>query len=321
MLHAGSRTPRTAVRFAAVAALAAALPFAAVAAPAAKAGKDWKSAAKKLRAADLAAVKADWLLAQARAIGIEDDEEREEFLEEAREEYLEEKGIAKDRMKARLDLAAALGEETLYTAAIDPADFVGFIDNPRLPLVPGNLWIYEAETEEGTETIEVEVLFETVEILGVTCTVVRDTVTIDGERVEDTRDWFAQDVDGNVWYFGEISLNYEDGSLVDVDGSWEAGKDGAHAGIVMPAAPAVGDLYRQEFLLGEAEDYGEVLALAETATVPAGTFNGCLKTFDGTPMEPDAEEHKYYAPGIGMVLEEKPEDGERVELVFFSGLL
>ena len=283
------------------------------------ASKAWKKVAKKVKAAEKAGAKADYNLAVARAMLIDSEEERDEALEEAKEEYGDAKEIAGDAYKARLELAADLEEDEVYKVEIDPADFVAGVTHPLMPLTPGVTRTYEAETEDGTETIVVTVLDETREILGVTCVVVRDTVSIDGELVEDTHDWFAQDKAGNVWYFGEISLNYEDGRLVDVEGSWEAGVDGARPGIVMPAAPAVGQLYRQEFYLGEAEDYAEVLALSETVTVPAGTYTGCLKTFDGTPMEPDVEENKYYAPGVGVVLEVDLESGERVELISVSG--
>jgi len=286
-----------------------------------KAGKLWRNLAKKLRNSVKAEAKADYQLALARAslLEDEDEDERDEALDDARDEFEETRELAGDQYEARLDLASRLGEDTAYTVDVDPDDFVSVIDNPLMPLTPGTTRTYEAETEDGTETIVVTVLHETKEILGVECVVVRDTVSLDGVLVEDTLDWFAQDVEGNVWYFGEIALNYEDGDISDVDGSWIAGKDGAHPGIVMHAAPAVGMLYRQEFYLGEAEDYAEVLAVGETVTVPLGTYTGCVKTFDGTPMEPDAMENKYYAPGVGVVLEVDVESGERVELIDVSG--
>ncbi|MFH0813067.1 MAG: hypothetical protein V2A69_09545, partial [Pseudomonadota bacterium] len=183
------------------------------------------------------------------------------------------------------------------------------------PLTPGTTRIYEGQTEEGTEVIEVHVTDDIREILGVPCLVVRDTVTVDDELVEDTYDYFAQDKEGNVWYFGENSYTYEDGKIVSVDGSWIAGVDGAKPGIVMEAHPEVSDVYRQEFAPGEAEDLGEVLSLNESVTVPYGSFGSCLMTKDFSPIEPDVEEHKYYAPGVGVVLELNVETGERVELV------
>jgi len=279
-----------------------------------KVGREWKSAAKDLRNSVKNEAKADWFLARARAATL-DEEEREEFLDEAKDEFREAKSLANDQYRARLDLAEALHEHGLYSVEIDPLDFVDGVTNPLMPLTPGVTRNYEAETEEGLETIVVTVLYESKQILGVNCTVVRDTVYLDGEIVEDTHDWFAQDAEGNVWYFGEIALNYEDGELADVDGSWKAGVDGAQPGIVMPAALAPGQTFRQEFYLGEAEDFGTILSLNSPASVPYGDFANCLQTMDGTPMEPEAVEHKYYAPGIGVVLEVDIESGERVELV------
>jgi hypothetical protein len=280
-----------------------------------KASKAWRSAAKRLRTSVKSEAKADYFLALARAVAEESVADRKGAEREAREEYREERQLANEQYRARLELAVELEETDLYSVDIDPADFVAVIDNPYMPLTPGTTLTYEADTEDGKETIVVTVTDETKEILGVTCTVVRDTVELDGELVEDTFDWFAQDRDGNVWYFGEISLNYEDGQLTDVDGSWQAGVDGAQPGIVMLADPEVEDLYRQEFYLGEAEDFGEVLDQGETVTVPFGTYNNCLRTADGSPIEPDADENKLYAPGVGVVLEIDLESGERVELV------
>lgn len=282
-----------------------------------KTSRAWRKAAARVRSSVRAEASADWFLALARIDTLPEDE-REDALDEAREEFRETKSLANEQYHARLDLAADLEEGDLYSVAIDPADFVSGVSHPLMPLTPGNTWTYQAETEDGTETIVVTVLGETRTILGVTCTVVRDTVSIGGDLVEDTHDWFAQDAAGNVWYFGEISLNYEDGQISDVDGSWEAGVDGAQPGIVMLATPAVDTIYRQEFYLGEAEDYGQVLSLTASATVPFGAFTNCLQTFDGSPMEPDAAEHKFYAPNVGLVLEVDPESGERVELISFT---
>ena len=208
-----------------------------------------------------------------------------------------------------------VGDET-YDPVINPADFVTQIDNQYLPMTPGTTFVYDGESEDGKERIEVEVTHETKEILGVTCIVVRDRVWIDGELVEDTFDWFVQDKDGNVWYLGEDSKEYEGGKVVSTEGSWEAGVDGAKPGIIMKGNPQVGDAYRQEYYEDEAEDMAEVLSLDESVSVPYGTFDNCLKTQEWTPLEPDVVENKYYAPGVGVVMEVAVEGGsERVELV------
>ena len=134
--------------------------------------------------------------------------------------------------------------------------------------------------------------------------------------VEDTLDWYAQDKQGNVWYFGESTQELEDGRAVTVEGSWQAGVDGASPGIVMKAHPASGDVYRQEFLLGSAEDLAEVVSLAGSASVSAASCHGtCVVTHEFTPVEPELNERKYYAPNVGFILEVDLRTGDRSELV------
>jgi hypothetical protein len=152
--------------------------------------------------------------------------------------------------------------------------------------------------------------------MGVACIVVRSRETEDGQLVEDTFDWYAQDRDGNVWYFGEATREYEDGEVASTSGSWEAGQDGALPGIIMRGEPRIGDSYRQEYRVGIAEDMGEVVSLTATVTVPYGSFAGALETRDWSPLEPGVEEWKYYARGVGLVLEVEGDGPEaRVELV------
>ena len=146
----------------------------------------------------------------------------------------------------------------------------------------------------------------------------RDTVTVDDELVEDTYDWYAQDKEGNVWYMGEDSKEYEDGAVVSTEGSWEAGVDGAKPGMIMKGNPQAGDSYRQEYYKGEAEDMAKVISLNESVSVPYGSFENCLQTEEWTPLEPDVLEHKYYAPSVGLVLEVDIESEDRVELIDIS---
>jgi len=202
-----------------------------------------------------------------------------------------------------------------YDPAIDPANFVAAIDNPFFPLMPGTTFVYEGQTADGFEHVEFAVTHDTKVILGVTCVEVHDTSRIDGELREDTRDWFAQDRDGNVWYFGENTTLVDGGLPVDLSGSWTAGVDGARPGIIMKAHPAIGDFYRQEFLLGEAEDLAEVKSLTDTATVPYGSFDHCLETEESSSLAPADVEHKFYAAGVGNLLTIDLETGERSELV------
>jgi len=199
-----------------------------------------------------------------------------------------------------------------YAPEIDPAEFVPVIDNPFWPLVSGMKYTYEAEDE----TVVVEVLEEKRTIMGVGCTVARDTVYVDGEIEEDTYDWFAQDAAGNVWYFGEDSWAYDHGEKKSHAGSWEAGVDGALPGIVMHAEPpAAGEPYFQEYYPGEAMDMAELVSTDETVTVPLGTFEHCRKYREFSALEPGAVEYKYYAAGIGVVLETNSKGGARLELV------
>jgi hypothetical protein len=256
----------------------------------------------------------DFAIAIGNCVNVTDPAAAAECLDDAAESYLEDLEQALEQHGARLALCELLGEGP-YDPEIDPDDFVDEVDNPYFPLVPGTTLTYHKLTGEGLEVTVVEVTEEKKEILGIDCTVVHDSESEDGELVEDTLDYFAQDKDGNVWYFGELSLEYEDGEVAGLEGSWIAGEDGAKPGIIMQAAPSVGTTYRQEFFLGEAEDAATVLALDERVSVPYGTFKHCLVTEDFNPLEPGNSEEKSYAPGIGMVLEVDSDDGSRNELV------
>jgi hypothetical protein len=203
-----------------------------------------------------------------------------------------------------------------YAPRFDPASFVTGVDNPHFPLLPGTRWVYEGDTDAGHERVETEVTHETKEILGITTIVVRDKAFIDGELVEDTSDWYAQDRAGNVWYMGEATQEYEHGTPTNTKGSWEAGVKGAKPGIQMPAKPRRGQSYRQEYLKGEAEDEATILKTDAAATVPLGAFDGAVKTKDYTRLEPKLLEHKWYAPGVGLVLEDTKRGGfGRLELI------
>ncbi len=205
--------------------------------------------------------------------------------------------------------------EQPYAPNIDPADFVGVIDNPYFPLEAGTTFVYEGKTEKGNEHNEMRVTSETKVILGVTCVVVSDTVKVDGKLEEATLDWYAQDKQGNVWYFGEDSKEYQDGQVVSTKGSWEAGVKGAQPGIIMEAVPKVGDTYRQEYYKGEAEDMASVASLSEAATVGLGSYKDMLMTREWSALEPSVVEDKYYAKGVGLVLVTLEGGNERLELV------
>src|SRR5215203_4430719 len=196
-------------------------------------------------------------------------------------------------------------EHKAYTPHIDPAEFTTTIDNEYLPLKPGTTFVYEG----GAERDQMSVTHNTKMVMGVECVVVDDRAWEDGQLIEKTYDWFAQDKEGTVWYFGEDTKEYEEGKVVSTKGSWEAGVDGAKPGIIMQADPKVGQAYRQEYYKGEAEDMARLLSLNESVKVQYGSFDHVLETKEWTPLEPSYAEHKYYAPGVGQV------DGGGSELV------
>lgn len=203
-----------------------------------------------------------------------------------------------------------------YNLSINPAEFSAVINNKYLTYTPGTKFTYQGQTEEGTERIEVVVTPQTRNVMGINTLVVWDRVWLNNELIEETYDWYAQDIYGNVWYFGEDTKELIGGKVVNTKGSWEASVNGARPGIVMKADPKVGDSYRQEYYKGEAEDMADVVALGLQLDLPYGRLTDCLQTKDWTPLEPDASEYKYYCPGIGNVAYEVGlEDGESVQLI------
>ena len=195
----------------------------------------------------------------------------------------------------------------------DPANFTTEIDNPFMPLDGGTTLIYKSPDGSTVDTFQVTERTKVVD--GVRCVVVHDTTRVDGQLEEDTLDYFAQDKQGNVWYFGEDTKQIENGHVVGTEGSFRSGVDGARAGIIMEAHPKVGDSYQQEAAPGVAEDQALVLSLNASAKVPFGSFNHLLLTKETTPLEPTALENKYYKAGIGVVLTIDKVTGDREELV------
>jgi hypothetical protein len=189
------------------------------------------------------------------------------------------------------------------TVKLDPADFTVDVTNKYWPMKKGDRWVYEERDERGVVTRdEVTVLDETEKINGIEALVVHDLATQDGVTIEDTTDWYAQDKDGNLWYLGEQTAEYENGQPNSTEGSWKYGEDGAQAGIALPAEPKAGLEYRQEYRKDQAEDRAIVLSTDEQAQTPTDTYKGCLLTRDTSPLEPELVELKWYAPGVGPVL-------------------
>ena len=265
-------------------------------------------------------IQSDYYRAKAKANTFTDGARRTGLTDAALQSYRSGFKLSRDQYEARLLLCSSMNE-CRYDPVINPANFLKASEipthpNPYWPMVPGTTYHYKATSPDGSvETVEVEFTHETRTILGIECIVVRDRVLADGEISEQTTDYYAQDRAGNVWYFGEITAEYVNGEIATLQGTWEAGKDGAKPGYQMKWTLKVGDVYRQELLIGEAEDVGEILGLNESITTAYATFKNCLKTKDTTPNTPAALEHKYYAPGVGFVFQLKPKTGERLELI------
>jgi hypothetical protein len=205
---------------------------------------------------------------------------------------------------------------------LDPADFSADIDNPRWPMTVGSRWVYRVtDSSDGSKMRDVIKVTDRTKMIadGIEARVVRDVVSDHGKPIEVTKDWYAQDSDGNVWYFGEHTIEYRHGKPSD-NGSWEAGVDGALPGIALPAKPEVGMSYREEYSKGEAEDQSRVLALDEQAEVPAGHYTDVLMTEDFSPIEPKVSELKFYASGSGQAVLAVDVSGgsEREELVKYT---
>lgn len=238
-------------------------------------------------------------------------------LQEAANEFNDELALVSAQHAARLGLCTLTGGG-IYDPDLDAAEFDDEVDHPYMPFLPGAQWVYQKVTADGLEEITITVTDDKLEIDGIECITVHDVVTLDGVLVEDTLDWYAQHEDETVWYMGEIVQNFEEGRLTDLGGSWLAGADGALPGIVMLANPTLQRTYRQEFFLGEAEDAATVLSVSEVVTIGLGTFTRCLLTEEFTPLTPGGVEHKYYALGVGLILEVDPFTGERLELISFT---
>lgn len=277
----------------------------------------------------------DWWEAQAKCINVADDEERKECFSDAASERRESQRECNAILDGRLESCEVLGDGR-YDPDFDPAHFDSDFahlthPNPYYPLGIGNRWEYTSADETGV----VEVTADTKLIAGVRCIVVRDTVLRGGKLHEDTDDWFAQAKDGTTWYCGEQTRSYEtfpgdlppDPELVDIDGSFKHGQERDKAGIIFLADPQVGDAYREEFSLANAEDATEVLSTTYShgedpdldQLVPAALANAvcdhdCVVTRNYSLLEPDVVERKYYGRGIGVFLEVELESGEVVRL-------
>lgn len=207
--------------------------------------------------------------------------------------------------------------DSSYKPDIRPARFTSStnITNPYYPITAGKKYIYEGQTPDGLEHVEEQRLTTTKTILGIICIVVNFKSYLNGKLIEEAQDWYAQDNEGNLWYFGEAVDNYNtNGTLKDHKGSWEAGVGGALPGIAMLASPQAGIAYREEYFFNNAEDRAQVLETGISVTIPLGTYTNCIKTKNWTELEPDVLENKFYAPGIGLVKDIDLKDNSTVVL-------
>jgi hypothetical protein len=215
---------------------------------------------------------------------------------------------------------ARAAEAKAYNPSINPAEFDARIAHKYFTLEPGTKFTYRRETSRGAERVETVVLRDTKQVMGVTATVVREVEWLNDKLIEDTRNWYAQDRSGNVWYFGEAVDNYKDGKVTDHEGSWEAGVEGAKPGIVMVKEPKAGESFPQ----GSSEDMRSVVSLGVSVSVPQGKFEDCLKVRDWNQEEGTAaSSHKYFCAGLGYIaLKESGKAGaarvERAELMSVS---
>jgi hypothetical protein len=209
-------------------------------------------------------------------------------------------GCGSSHGKSGSDLAPVHGH---YAPRVDAANFVSRVDNRFWPLKPGTGYHYKGVRGQTPQTDDEIATHQTKQILGIACTVVRDTVSEHGRPIERTIDFYAQDKQGNVWYLGEDSYERQHGRFVRASDSWRSGVDGAKPGIIMPADPRPGDRYRQEYYPpGEALDEAHVLGTRGPFTVPYGTFKRALVTSEFSPLEPQTEQ-KVYVAGVGEILE------------------
>jgi hypothetical protein len=220
-------------------------------------------------------------------------------------------------------MASPAGQSGPASLTIDPADFSTNITNPFFPLSTLGPKVFEGEevdpdTGEVIATrVESQALPDTITVAGVEVLVLEERAYQNGELVEVSLDYLAQHSDGTVYYFGEHVDNYIMGVIDNNDGSWLAGEGVNEPGIIMPAAPFVGQTYAQEIAPGIAEDQGEVVALGQSVKVTAGVFTGCVLIKDTNPLElPIVEEFKLWCPGVGLVSTVSPDAFE--ELISFS---
>lgn len=283
-----------------------------------------------------AGVTGDYWVAQGKCVNLANTTARNACLVAAAEERVAAQQLCDEQEVARLGICTALREDR-YDPNVAPTLFdsdLAHLTKPNryFPLAVGNRWQFG-----GAEEVILEVLDRTKLIAGVRCFVVRDTVSVDGQVVEDTEDWFAAAKSGDTWYFGEEVKDYETfpgddpetPELTAIDGSFKAGRNGDKPGIAAFGAPRKGKVYRQEFSLDNAEDIAEILSTTYRYGVNAEldrlvprqlaellcAAGDCVVTKEYQPLRPGIFERKFSAAGIGGFLVIHLDTGEVVQLV------
>lgn len=298
-------------------------------------GKACSKTSRLMRSACFAETRDDFFVQKAKCYNEKERHEKRECIRDARDEFYDVRALCGDQFYAREDVCDDLGQAP-YDPSFEAEDFDTSLDsitspNPYFPMGVDYEWTYG-----GDEDIVVTVRDKTKLIDDITCFVVQDVVSDGDQIVEDTDDWFAiRSSNGAIWYCGEEVKDFEffEGDvpslpeLVSIDGSFKVERDGDRAGILFPGYPQVGDIYRQEFSLGNAEDMAEVVSttysygqdddldeLVPQELAEALCNNNCVVVVETTPIEPGVFERKYYAPGIGFIIATNPPDEEMVFL-------
>lgn len=202
---------------------------------------------------------------------------------------------------------------------VEPGELSSVVDNPYVPFASIKRAVYEGKEHDSESGGMVKIRIEAIvrdtseTVAGVKVAVVEVSDFEDGELVEKTKDYYAQHSSGVVYYIGELVDDYEGGKIVGHGGQWVAGENGVPAGVFMPAAPKVGDVFEQERAPGVAEDRSTVLAAGTRITVPAGTYQDCIETEDFDPIK-KIKQKKVYCRGVGLV-REVYDDGGLIELI------
>ena len=224
-------------------------------------------------------------------------------------------------MSNRLPLLIMLGTACLAPAAFaaspkaaptDASAYASAIDNPWFPMQPGTTLVYKGTLDDRRADREFEVTTKTKVIAGIICIVAEDRVNLGGKPSEKTIAYYAQDKDGNVWYFGEESQELDKQGKVIKSEGWLAGTDGATPNLLMYAHPEVGDRFEHAYTGG----ITEVLKLAAPVDVPYGSFKDALQIKDWNPAEVDVLSHKFYLKGVGEARDTDVKgQSEEIELV------